>query len=1249
MPSEQTFLQTWLGGTFGHVDGDLDFLNADGSAIVTTGDYAEIVQFIEEQEEVFIDLVAGELFAGFALQFPDDGNVEAGVFAPSFAIRGNGYRWDVYLTDASDGELRGLIDELQPQQDDTYTVERLIPLPINNFEMSDADADRATEGYRVFTLEEIEAVFFAPVEEPAAPATEPSGHINDAEIWGDVTPEMQALEVAISTAKNREAKEWTTHDPKPFMDIFQTVFSKHVAGKKDGNSVVLGALGQQTKRRTKTNVIRNSMMGLDIDSGASMEETFQRVRKMGLAAIFYTTHSHGSTEIEIAYDKFYRWALKNEIEPSESTELIRRYMREETNYVSDVCDHSEFVEKRHEDGMKLILRTRPIDKFRVIFPLKEAFVYAQQQGAHKDVIHQWELKVLGMGRSIGVEIDRVARDPSRLFYLPRHGKDSTNHRIMLTCGKLVAYEDVPAASTTSRVSDDPFDQAAAIMGGTMRGRTMSPTLGLDLGQWAKDHAHEFDIASVFRDHCSDRIRVEQTQDKLTVECPFDDDHSNPGDPDDPGCFIQSAGMEAESFAFHCSHAGCAGRNRLVMLQKAMQEDWFPDNVLNDKVYLVESEDEEEEKTKDDAGPDADDDEVEDKAYSDRHQEAVEAISKISKEAKRSQIKEVYELVATLNRSDRGQLAKTLAKKLGLVKDDVIAHINSLRSSGAVEVDDETPDPASVVKNLKRRYKAFKNSKKPIVPQIDANMKGSIDYFVDTVSTVNDQKPMLFLYGSEKIRCVRSTNNEFHPETLSKPVMRSVAIEELDVVEITADGTVNRKAVNDVMAEQACMSTRLKLHKLDGYSDLPYFTREGKLVTTPGYDRDGRRILRLSENAESAYAPDKLLPVTAENLRLAKDEIRYVFSDFPFKDAEVGDGGASSYCHLLAMMLQPLVRSMFDGNSPFYMVNKPMAGTGATLMVTTAMHIATGTNPGTVAMSHNDEELRKAITARFQTGTNVTFFDNLTQPLSSPHLANLATSAEWEDRILGQTTMTKIPNRMQVIVAGNSVRTSEENTRRVLPIFLDTLDDPTERKGFKINDLKGYVEENREELFKYLILLVQYWLQNRPAGWDYRNWKGFKLPSFEQYCAVMGSIMETIGVEGFGVNCKYVRAENSDRQAWNVFLGEVASKAKITALVPFVESKPFTQHQMAGWFVDWENKMELRVNGQARPLQGIDVDDVNRDFSRLVPGIQNNIFKIMWEEARDHHVEVKVRLHVGKDAKGAPLFTLRRVGESAEAA
>ncbi|MCO5064305.1 MAG: DUF927 domain-containing protein [Rhizobiaceae bacterium] len=330
------------------------------------------------------------------------------------------------------------------------------------------------------------------------------------------------------------------------------------------------------------------MMGLDIDSGYQMEDAFRLVRETGLTCIFYTTHSHLTTRVEIAYDKFYAWATKLGVDPDAPSDSdVRRYMLGEGKYVSAVCNSATFVEKAQANGMKIVVETTPIPKFRMVFPLAKPFIYKAQLGAHKDVISLWSRKVLGLGRQFGVEPDNAARDPSRLFYLPRHRKGSTGHRIMLTIGKLIRFEDIPEGTPHAKQSNDPFEKAGAAMGATKGGddRLKSPELGIDLMTWAAQRAHGFDIAQVFKDHADDRIREEHSESKYAVECPFDEGHSDPGNPDDRACFVESAG-HAETFAFSCRHEGCAGYDRLHFMRKCLADSWFPESVLTDPDYYV---------------------------------------------------------------------------------------------------------------------------------------------------------------------------------------------------------------------------------------------------------------------------------------------------------------------------------------------------------------------------------------------------------------------------------------------------------------------------------------------------------------------------------------------------------------------------------------------------------------------------------------------------------------------------------------
>lgn len=105
-----------------------------------------------------------------------------------------------------------------------------------------------------------------------------------------------------------------------------------------------------------------------------------------------------------------------------------------------------------------------------------------------------------------------------------------------------------------------------------------------LGRWSIDHAQYFQAADAIRDHDPDRIRTHGTT-KIDIQCPFDDEHSNPGDPDDKACMVINAGDGvAETFIIKCQHDSCQSRTSLDMLGKLIADDALPADILEDDAY-----------------------------------------------------------------------------------------------------------------------------------------------------------------------------------------------------------------------------------------------------------------------------------------------------------------------------------------------------------------------------------------------------------------------------------------------------------------------------------------------------------------------------------------------------------------------------------------------------------------------------------------------------------------------------------------
>lgn len=411
--------------------------------------------------------------------------------------------------------------------------------------------------------------------------------LNDAEVHGSLSDDVLNSKLQIAVAARRDEKVFKVSPVVTFQQFLNSDISKIRVGKKDGKCFVPGVL--MDGRRVNPAVTKLYLMGLDVDSGASMEETLAKLRRMGLFFIAYTTHSHGTGHLEIKKDRFYKWADDNGHPTEPTTEGVQLFLTDEAKYTTDVIASAEYVETVHEStGIQIVVRTRPIDKFRLVFLLERPFVIAEYPGPQKAATTAWGDMILGMGAALGIKVDRAARDCSRLFYLPSRDAKSTNAKIVINAGAKLDWTTITKISIGEHnaTSSDAFDMAGSAMGGKAGARLTSPQKGIDLQSWAGKRAHGFQIGDVFKDHCDDRLREETAPGKFTCECPFDADHSNAGDPDDKGCFIHDAGSDAQTFAFRCSHDSCAGRDRLDMLHKAMADGWFTDDVLTDDAYNI---------------------------------------------------------------------------------------------------------------------------------------------------------------------------------------------------------------------------------------------------------------------------------------------------------------------------------------------------------------------------------------------------------------------------------------------------------------------------------------------------------------------------------------------------------------------------------------------------------------------------------------------------------------------------------------
>jgi len=285
------------------------------------------------------------------------------------------------------------------------------------------------------------------------------------------------------------------------------------------------------------------------------------------------------------------------------------------------------------------------------------------------------------------------------------------------------------------------------------------------------------------------------------------------------------------------------------------------------------------------------------------------------------------------------------------------------------------------------------------------------------------------------------------------------------------------------------------------TQVPILTSHGKILHEYGYDPESK-----------IFYANNGLPSPEVNLGATKDDaiasagwiINEVLHDFPFNSD-------SSRAHALALAIQSFVRPAIDGPTPFYLIDKPVAGTGATLLARNLCHPYLGRDLAAKQWPSTEDELRKQVTAHLLSGSNPYFFDNLEgDEIDSNVLASVLTAPVYSDRILQRSQEVELVNRAAWIGTGNNPTFAPQLARRAVRIrMVSPLADPTQAVGFKHENLDGWVRENRNEYVRHILTMICAWVN---AGTP--PFSGKPLASYVSWSEVLGGILEYAGIAGF---------------------------------------------------------------------------------------------------------------------------------------
>ncbi len=224
-----------------------------------------------------------------------------------------------------------------------------------------------------------------------------------------------------------------------------------------------------------------------------------------------------------------------------------------------------------------------------------------------------------------------------------------------------------------------------------------------------------------------------------------------------------------------------------------------------------------------------------------------------------------------------------------------------------------------------------------------NFAEGVEFIADKVSAQRKDFSKgrgAYLHGDDVIQFKRpkkddGRNSHLAFQRLTSSSLATLASKSIWFYRPTADGPPREtRPPRDYM--QAVLDLVDKpMPPIDQIVYAPVFTSDGECVQSPGYNSAGRVFMVLEPRLTKAlrgFDPSKVTGRKALDAR--RYLMRELLGDFPFVDA--ADKAAA-----LAMMIQPFVRSMFDGPSPYYGVDAPVERTGKGLLVKAAQFPAVG--------------------------------------------------------------------------------------------------------------------------------------------------------------------------------------------------------------------------------------------------------------------------------------------------------------------
>jgi len=312
----------------------------------------------------------------------------------------------------------------------------------------------------------------------------------------------------------------------------------------------------------------------------------------------------------------------------------------------------------------------------------------------------------------------------------------------------------------------------------------------------------------------------------------------------------------------------------------------------------------------------------------------------------------------------------------------------------------------------------------------------------------------------------------------------------------------------------------ELSELTGFVESPTISLSGRVIDTPGYDKETGIFAAFG--TIDGYTTPPAKPTIAQAKKAAQVLLDLV-KDFPF----VAD---ADHTATLAGIITALIRRSLPA-APMIAVTAPTPGTGKTLIAETFAILATGRRASVLSLGHDDAESEKRLAGILLAGDPCIVLDNIERPLKGDLLCQVATQQFVKLRPLGGSGMVSISTASMMVATGNNLSIVGDLKRRVALIRLDSGQERPEQRTFNNDHLEEVLRRRGAFIRAALTIPLAYLANEAPTI------KGLHpLGGFEQWDRLVRRPLVWLGLDDPLKAAEVLREQDPDIETMRMLFG-----------------------------------------------------------------------------------------------------------------